>query len=97
MNKFAKIAAACAVILSLSACGEARTICGKTYDTYGIFQSEDEHNENIRYRVIPGNVVWSIVLIESVVFPVYFVGFSIYEPVDSKVPCEVLNNQKSYQ
>lgn len=97
MNKFVKIAAACAVMFSLSACGSAKTICGKTYDTYGLFHSEDERNENIRYRIVVGNVIWSIVLIETVVFPVYFVGFSIYEPVDSKVPCEVLNNQKSYQ
>lgn len=95
MNKLVKIVAACAVILSLSACGNAKEICGKTYDTYGIFQTESEHNENIRYRVIPGNVIWSVVLIESVVFPVYFVGFSIYEPVDSKVPCEELNKHST--
>lgn len=91
MNKIIKFFTACVLIFSLAACGDTKVICGKTYDTYGILSTQDEHDENIRYRVITGNFIWSIVLIETVIFPVYFIGFSIYEPVEAKVSCDQLN------
>jgi hypothetical protein len=36
------------------------------------------------YEIIPGNVVWSVILIETIIAPVYFVGFSMFEPVRPK-------------
>jgi hypothetical protein len=41
-------------------------------------------HDSIIYEPSLGNVVWSIVLIETVVAPVYFVGWSIMEPVKKK-------------
>ena len=68
----------------LSACGNAKKIDGKEYGTYGLFNEDSMKNPNIEYRIITGNVVWSIILIESVLFPIYFVGFDLYEPVGKK-------------
>lgn len=78
---------ALAVILTaavLAGCGQPAWIGGKKYDTYGFFNSVTKKNPNIQYEVSVGNVVWSIILIETVVFPVYFVGFSLFNPIGPK-------------
>ena len=33
---------------------------------------------------IVGNVVWSVLLVETVIAPIYFLGFSLFEPVGPK-------------
>jgi len=66
---------------TLPACGDTKVIDGVEYDTYGFFNESEKKNPNIEYEIIIGNVVWSIILIESVVFPIYFIGFSLWEPV----------------
>jgi hypothetical protein len=69
-------------MLSLSmGCGNSMTIDGERHDTVGLF-TLDERDPDVCYKVIVGNVVWSIILVESVVFPIYFIGFSIMEPTD---------------
>ncbi len=70
------------LLLSLSVgCGSSMTIDGVDHDTVGLFTLE-ERDPDVCYSVIAGNVVWSIILIETLVMPVYFVGFSIMEPTD---------------
>lgn len=49
-------------------------------DTYGLI-TRDKKVDGVHYEVSTGNVVWSILLAESIVAPVYFLGFSLYEPV----------------
>jgi hypothetical protein len=68
----------------VAGCGNTKVIDGVEYDTYGLFNEGKMKNENVEYRLIVGNVVWSIILVETIVFPIYFVGFSIYEPVGKK-------------
>ena len=65
-------------VMALSGCGHPKTINGTTYPTRGLFQ---EKNPNIHYEVSVGNVVWSIILVETIIAPVYFVGWSIYNPI----------------
>lgn len=69
---------------SFVGCGDQKTINGITYDTYGVFNKGEKMNPDIRYQIIVGNVIWSIILVETIVFPVYFIGFSLWEPVASK-------------
>jgi len=71
-------------MVTLTGCGDPKTIDGKTYGTYGFFNEKTHKNQDIEYRVIVGNVVWSVLLVETIVFPIYFVGFSLYEPIDKK-------------
>ena len=73
----------CVIGLLMTGCGDAKVINGTRYETKGLFNG-DERNPDIHYRIIVGNVVWSIILCETVLFPVYFVGFSIWEPVCAK-------------
>lgn len=93
MNKFIKIAAALAVVLSLSACGDSKRVCGRMYDTYGLL-SDDEKHPDIHYTAIAGNVVWGILLSETIIAPVYFFGFSLYEPNEPQVACELFDHNK---
>lgn len=70
--------------LSVTACGHPLTVEGRTYPTYGLFNENTSKSKNVCYEVSVGNVVWSIIGIENVVMPVYFVGFSIMNPVREK-------------
>jgi hypothetical protein len=65
----------------LVGCGDPKMIDGVTYDTYGMATQHSKKNENIEYRCIIGNVVWSVLLCETIIAPIYFIGFSLFEPV----------------
>lgn len=71
------------LVLSLLAlgCGDTKVIDGIKYDTYGLIDKEEKRNPDIEYKLITGNVVWGILLFETAIAPVYFFGFSLYEPV----------------
>jgi len=62
-------------------CGQPRTIDGVTYDTYGFINSDTKKNPKIKYEVSTGNVIWTVILFGSVVAPVYFLGFSLFNPI----------------
>ena len=70
--------------LCLAACGNDMVINGKKHSTYGLFNADEEKDPNVKYHVIIGNVFWGIVLFETIAAPVYFFGFSLYEPVGLK-------------
>ena len=78
------------MILSLSGCGDVKTIDGLTYDTYGLINESEKRNPDIEYELIIGNIVWSCILVETIVAPIYFIGFSMYEPVGKKKPKGVI-------
>ena len=67
--------------LMLSGCADPKTINGIKYETYGFLNQNEVKNPKIKYRLVMENVIWSIILCESLVFPVYFIGFSLYEPI----------------
>jgi len=71
-----------------SGCGDVKNIEGTTYDTYGLINKKENKNPNIKYRIIIGNIVWSVFLVETLVAPLYFIGFSMYEPVRKMNPDE---------
>lgn len=65
----------------LVACGDTLYLDGYEYDTYGLFNKSDTRNAEIDYELIIGNIVWSVLLSETVVAPIYFIGWSLWEPV----------------
>ncbi len=74
------------VILFLSlllGCADSKKINGKIYEPYGIANSW-KSDPNIQYQIVLGNVIWGILLAETIIFPVWVVGWSIYEPVQMK-------------
>lgn len=70
--------------LFLVGCGDTKIIDGIEYDTYGLFDEQEKRNPNIEYETIVGNVVWSIVLVKTIGAPIYFIGFSLFEPVRAR-------------
>ena len=86
MKKFLSILLISIMIIGLSACGSTKVINGVEYDTYGIFNEANKKNPEIKYRTIIGNIVWSCILVETIIAPVYFLGFSLFEPVGKANP-----------
>lgn len=84
--KKALIAAMAAVIL-LTACGaEEKKINGVTYATYGLFNKDENKNPNVQYEISGWSIVWSIIFVETIIAPIYFIGFDLYQPVAMKDP-----------
>ena len=69
-----------AVCFLVAGCGSNFVANGVEYETYGLLNKEEVRKEGVRYKLIVGNVVWGIVLCETIIAPVYFFGFSLYEP-----------------
>ena len=84
MKKFIAIFMALAILTIFVGCGSDKTINGQLYTTHGLF-NKDEASPNIRYKMIVGNVIWGVILFEMVWAPIYFFGFSMYEPVGVKL------------
>ena len=75
--------AALASTLLLSACGNDKTIDGKHYDTFGIANETRLRDPGILYEVSPASVIWSIILCETIVVPVYVIGWDLWQPVQA--------------
>lgn len=85
MKKLMSMILVVSIALSLSGCGEPKVIEGKEVPTYGLFNEQTKKHEDIKYEISMGNVVWSIILVETVIAPVYFIGYSLYNPIEKKV------------
>ena len=48
--------------------------------------TKEDKIEGVEYELSSGNIVWSIVLGETVVAPVLFTGLALYEPVSYTEP-----------
>ena len=71
--------------VSFTGCADKKVINGIEYDTYGLFNQSQKENPNVEYELSVGNIIWSVILSETVIAPIYFLGFSIFEPVGPKV------------
>lgn len=81
------LAFALASCLALAACGaDEKTIDGVTYGTYGVVNKDEMRNPNIQYELSGWSIFWAIIFSETVVAPVYFIGWDLYEPVGKKDP-----------
>lgn len=83
-----KIVAVAIIVMMLlvSGCADKKTIDGIEYDTYGLLNRNEKENPDIQYEIVWGNVIWGAILSETIVAPIYFFGFSIWEPVGKRMP-----------
>jgi hypothetical protein len=88
LKKFVIAVLIMSFVSATAGCGDTKRIDGITYDTYGLINKDEKRNPDIKYRLIIGNVVWSVILVETIVAPLYFIGFSMYEPVRKANPDE---------
>jgi len=70
-----------ASMLALSGCGNDMTIDGKHYDTYGVANMESTKDPKVLYEISAGSVIWAIILSETIVVPVYVIGWDLWQPV----------------
>ena len=69
------------VVFSLSGCGSSKVIDGVEYDTQGLISWViGPPNPEIKYKPIWGNIIWGCILFETIIGPIYFFGFSMFEP-----------------
>lgn len=81
------LAAVLASALLLTACGaENKTINGVTYGTYGLVNEHEMHNPKIQYEISGWSIFWSVIFCETVVVPIYFIGWALYQPIGVKDP-----------
>ena len=89
MKKFIALLIACFMLFAVAGCGDPRAINGKHYDTVGfVDQMEGNKDPCIKYELSMGNVIWAIVLVEMIVPTVYFIGWSLFNPISAKPGCE---------
>lgn len=83
-KRYRAIALLTAAALLLSACAQPMTICGVEYGPYGLLNADDKKNPDLEYEVLWGNVFFGAVFAETIIAPIYFFGFSLFQPVGPK-------------
>lgn len=75
-------------VLMTSSCADSKDfiINGKTVivEPYGWADSQTVKNDSVIYEASTGNIVWSVLLCQTIVAPVIFTGWYLYEPVALK-------------
>ena len=64
---------------------EFKTDAGTIVATpYGLANQDVKKIDGVTYELSAGDVFWSIIFSETIVVPVYLVGWRIYQPVQLK-------------
>jgi hypothetical protein len=90
MKKILLLMLVCLVIMT--GCADEKTFVksdGTTFvaEPYG-WMNDSKKVPGVEYDVCAGNIVWSIVLGETVIAPVLFTGLALWEPVSYVEPKE---------
>lgn len=64
-------------------CASSMVIGGKKVSPYGLFNANNKQDD-VQYKTSTGSLIWGILGVETIFFPVYFLGFNLYEPVGEK-------------
>lgn len=73
--------------LLIAGCASTKVINGRKIEPYGLMNKEKKE-ECIEYKVNTGNVIWGIILIETIIAPIILFGKKLYEPVEKDKDCE---------
>ena len=87
MNLSKRFACATAIVTALAlgtGCAHPMTINNHKYGSYGLLSADNERDPNVQYKVVWGNVFWGVFFSETIIAPIYFFGFSLFEPVGLK-------------
>jgi len=85
------------ITLLLSSCAKSKEFHISDTETiyaepYGWGNYQTTQIDTVVYDVNVGNVIWSVILLETIIAPVYFTGWSIMEPVRLKTKKEYEKN-----
>lgn len=71
--------------LSLASCADEKTLSdGKTYQPYGWADYQEVKSSKVVYKPVVGNIIWSVITVQTVAVPVWLTGWQLYEPVRLK-------------
>lgn len=80
-----------AVILAISVfavgCGQNATINGVERKPVGLISMNSDlgtFSKKVHYEPCWGNIIWGVVLCETIIAPIYFFGFSMFNPISAK-------------
>jgi hypothetical protein len=73
-----------ALALTVTACADSMVVDNHLYRPYGLIDRGTVMDPRIDYNVSWGNVFWGILLSETIIAPIYFFGFALFEPTGSK-------------
>lgn len=80
------------VLMILSSCADDKVLCingeQKVVEPYGWGNIHEKKVEGVVYDLSVGNVVWSVILCETIIVPIWLTGWELYEPVKSIEECE---------
>ena len=73
-------------LLLLTSCADSKTftIDGKEVkvEPYGWANVDAKKVDGVKYQVNFGNVVWSVIGVETVIIPVWLTGWELFEPIN---------------
>jgi outer membrane lipoprotein SlyB len=71
--------------LMLSGCKQEKVINGTKYEAYGLANEDAKKDPNVVYEISAESVIVAIILSETIVVPIYVLGWDLYKPVKLKV------------
>jgi len=80
----------CMAILFIG-CADDKIICGEKVETYGLLSFNDE-KDWVDYEISISNVFWGMVLVETIIVPIWLFGFELYEPQKAVFPCDEIED-----
>lgn len=74
------------MVLALMSCVDSKTFeraDGTKFvaEPYGWVNYQSNKIDGVIYKVCVGNIVWSVVAVETIVIPIWLTGWELYEPV----------------
>lgn len=82
MKKIILLLLVCCMIFV--SCGGPIVKDGTTYQCYGFLDSDTVKKPNVQYESSVGNAVLSVILIETIVIPIWLLGYKLYCPISVK-------------
>ena len=68
-------------VAMLAGCGNDLSIDNKVYPTYGVANMETHKDPTILYEISPVSVIVAIIFSETLIVPVYVIGWDLWQPV----------------
>ena len=63
----------------LSGCAKSVNLNGKQYPPYGFFNQTTDKSTKVCYHLSAGSVIVAIIFVESIIVPIWTVGFDLWE------------------
>ena len=70
-----------ATALISTGCAKSTYLNQVEYQPYGLLNESTRKNPKVQYEVPVSNLIIGIVLMETVIVPIYIIGYDLYAPV----------------